>query len=220
MGSTAGSPDPTRLDARPALVRPVVAIAATLGLVLAALTGFWVARLDGPPSSASAGAGFARDMQTHPAQAVEMAFLIRDRSEDADVRRMAFDMITSQQAQIGSMSAWLTLWGLSPTGDEPPMTWMAGSHSGHGSSADPATPAAMPGMASAADLTRLADADGGAAEELFLELVVAHHHGGVEMAKAVLERTQRSEVRNLAQSMVNAQSAEIQTMTQMLAARG
>ncbi|MFZ1577301.1 MAG: hypothetical protein WAT47_02970 [Nostocoides sp.] len=50
MGSTAGSPDPTRLDARPALVRPVVAIAATLGLVLAALTGFWVARLDGPPS--------------------------------------------------------------------------------------------------------------------------------------------------------------------------
>ena len=153
MGSAAGSPDPTRLDARPALVRPVVAIAATLGLVLAALTGFWVARLDGPPSSASAEAGFARDMQTHHAQAVEMAFLIRDRSEDAD-------------------------------------------------------------------LTRLADADGVAAEKLFLELMIAHHNGGVEMAKAVLERTQRSEVRNLAQSMVNAQSAEIQTMTQMLAARG
>ena len=220
MGSTAGSPDPTRLDARPALVRPVVAIAATLGLVLAALTGFWVARLDGPPSSASAEAGFARDMQTHHAQAVEMAFLIRDRSEDADVRRMAFDMITSQQAQIGSMSAWLTLWGLSPTGDDPPMTWMAGSHSGHGSSADPATPAAMPGMTTTADLARLADADGVAAEKLFLELMIAHHNGGVEMAKAVLERTQRPEVRNLAQSMVNAQSAEIQTMTQMLAARG
>ncbi len=149
-----------------------------------------------------------------------MAFLIRDRSEDADVRRMAFDMITSQQAQIGSMSAWLTLWGLSPTGDDPPMTWMAGSHSGHGSSADPATPAAMPGMATTADLARLADADGVAAEKLFLELMIAHHNGGVEMAKAVLERTQRSEVRNLAQSMVNAQSAEIQTMTQMLAARG
>ena len=78
----------------------------------------------------------------------------------------------------------------------------------------------MPGMATTADLARLADADGVAAEKLFLELMIAHHNGGVEMAKAVLERTQRSEVRNLAQSMVNAQSAEIQTMTQMLAARG
>ena len=50
MGSTAGSPDPTRLDARPALVRPVVAIAATLGLVLAALTAVSYTHLTLPTS--------------------------------------------------------------------------------------------------------------------------------------------------------------------------
>jgi uncharacterized protein (DUF305 family) len=49
--------------------------------------------------------------------------------------------------------------------------------------------------------------------------MIAHHKGGVEMAKAVLARTKRPEVRALAQAMVNAQSAEIDALNDLLAKR-
>ena len=58
-----------------------------------------------------------------------------------------------------------------------------------------------------------------AAERTYLTLMIAHHKGGVEMAKAVLARTKRPEVRALAQSMVNAQSAEIDALNDLLAKR-
>lgn len=199
----------------------LLAMAAAIGLLIGGLTGFWLRGGESAPSNLSADAGFARDMSTHHAQAVELSFLIRDRSQNEDLRRMAFDIITSQQQQIGQMSAWLTLWGLPQTGTEPAMAWM-GSMPGmdHGSMSPAEAAAAMPGLASPADVARLTAATGTEAESLFLTLMIAHHKGGAEMAKAALELAQRPEVRSLAQSMVNAQTAEITTMEQMLRTLG
>ena len=67
-------------------------------------------------------------MQTHHAQAVEMAFLVRDRTEDEEVRTVAYDIITSQQQQAGQMYGWLVQWGLDQTGSRPPMAWVGGEH--------------------------------------------------------------------------------------------
>ena len=200
--------------------KPLMAILVAIALALAAAGGYAVARLGGPPGNTSAEAGFARDMSTHHAQAVEMSFLVRDRTEDEEIRRLAFDIITSQQQQIGQMSAWLTLWGLPQTGSDPAMTWM-GDMPGmdHASMSHDEAMTAMPGMASAADLAALTKATGVAAEKQYLTLMIAHHKGGVAMAQAVLDRSTRPEVRNLAQGMVNAQSSEITTMTTMLQAR-
>jgi uncharacterized protein (DUF305 family) len=50
--------------------------------------------------------------------------------------------------------------------------------------------------------------------------MIAHHRGGVDMAQAILERTDRPDVVQLARSMVNGQQAEIDLMTDMLAKRG
>ena len=55
----------------------------------------------------SADAGFARDMTDHHAQAVEMALIAYQRTEDEAVRLLAYDIATSQQAQIGMMAGWL-----------------------------------------------------------------------------------------------------------------
>jgi len=74
-------------------------------------------------------------------------------------------------------------------------------------------------MASDADVERLRRASGVDAEVIFLELMIAHHQGGVSMAEAVLPLTDRSEVDYLAQTIVDGQSAEIATMEQMLATR-
>lgn len=77
-----------------------------------------------PPGEESAEAGFARDMSAHHAQAVEMAEIVRGRTESEEIGILAADISLTQQGQIGRMQGWLSVWGLSPTGSEPTMAWM------------------------------------------------------------------------------------------------
>ncbi len=92
---------------------------------------------------------------------------------------------------------------------------------GHGMAAGSGTvPTTMPGFASDADIARLTAAQGTDAERIFLQLMIAHHQGGVEMADAVIARTADPVVLALANSIVFAQTGEIQYMQQLLDARG
>jgi uncharacterized protein (DUF305 family) len=165
------------------------------------------------PADDSAAAGFARDMQEHHAQAVEMSMIVRDRTDDESVRRIAYDIALGQQYQIGAMGEMLRLWGLPQTGSGPAMAWMG--HAGH-----EGMEMSMPGMATEADLARLRKESGRTAELDFLRLMIAHHRGGVDMAEAALARTDVAAVRDLAQKMVYAQNAEIEAMNKMIAERG
>lgn len=216
----AASPDRSRSRA----LRTVVALTAIAAVVLGA---FVVGRITAPgirtPSSTSAAAGFARDMQVHHDQAVEMAFDIRDRSDSTDVRQLAYDIATTQARQSGQMYGWLSSWGLPQASPEPAMTWMMrpalDGSAGHDHGGPSAPPTTMPGYASYADIQRLQSLRGKDAEVLFLQLMIAHHRGGVEMAQAVLARTTQPEVLALARSIVRSQTAEIELMQQMLDAR-
>jgi uncharacterized protein (DUF305 family) len=187
----------------------------------------------GTPSDTSPEAGFARDMSTHHAQAVAMAEAIRDRTEDPDLKLLATDIALGQQGQIGRMSGWLDEWGLSISSTNAPMAWIT-DESGHDgmdmsstsgtasdgtSHLDPAT-GLMPGMATRPQISALSTLPIDEAEVSFLQLMIAHHKGGVEMAQAILARTDRIDVVRLATSIVNAQQAEITVMTDMLATRG
>ncbi|WP_353952354.1 DUF305 domain-containing protein [Knoellia sp. S7-12] len=191
----------------------LLAVASLLvGLVL----GWALFGRSGFPLDGSAEAGFSRDMQTHHGQAVQMSLLIVERTEDPALQTLAEDILTSQQGQAGRMSGWLQVWGLSPTGSQPPMTWMGSDHHGATSASGESVP--MPGMASEADLDKLTAARGAAADKIFLTLMIAHHKGGVEMADAVLSRSNRDEVVTLARSMKLAQTSEITVMQDLLAA--
>lgn len=209
---------------RPRVVTAVfVVVIAVLALLTAGAVGMAVA---GPsaPGDDSVDAGFARDMQEHHTQAVQMSFLVRDRTEDPTVRTIAYDIATSQQQQAGQMYGWLVQWQLPQTRSEPRMAWMS-AVDGMGSMGQPSdqpveSSPMMPGMASAADLRRLQDARGSAAEILYLRLMVAHHRGGVAMASVAAERAERPEVRQLARVIVAAQTAEIEQLQSMLADRG
>lgn len=189
----------------------LLAVASLLaGLVL----GWALFGRGGFPLDGSAEAGFARDMQTHHHQAVEMSLLVNDRTDDPQIRILAKDIATSQMGQAGQMFAWLQLWGLTPTGSQPPMAWMGSEHHGATSASGEKVP--MPGMASPADIARLTAAHGKDADRIFLTLMIAHHKGGVEMADAVLARSDRHEVVVLASAMKSAQTAEITAMQQLL----
>lgn len=176
---------------------------------LAVATVFAVYLSGRPPGDDSAEAGFARDMATHHAQAVEMAEIVQNKTQSDEIRTLASDIALTQQGQIGQMMGWLDVWGLSPTGPEPAMSWM-----GH------PTESPMPGMATPAQINQLREASPDEADKLFLKLMIPHHRAAIPMAEAVLQKTDRPEVERLARSMIPSQKAEIEIMENMLRERG
>jgi uncharacterized protein (DUF305 family) len=167
------------------------------------------------PSAGSADAGFARDMAVHHQQAVEMAYIVRDRTTDQEVRRLAYDIAQTQANQRGMLLGWLDLWGLPKVSSDAPMTWM-----GMGDMADGEDGALMPGMATDSELKKLGTLNGRQAEILFLRLMTAHHKGGIHMAEGCVAKCTVGVEKRLAQGMVEAQQSEIDLMADMLKARG
>ncbi|MGI8485927.1 MAG: DUF305 domain-containing protein [Thermomicrobiales bacterium] len=163
------------------------------------------------PGENSADAGFLRDMQTHHAQAVEMAMIIRDRTSDEQLKSLATDIAFSQATERGMTTGYLDAWGLSFAGDQAPMTWM-----GHPLAAGEQ----MPGMATTEQIDQLRTLPVPQAEVLFLQLMIRHHQGGVEMAQGILAGGDNALVRDMANRTVRIQSSEIDTMNQFLVARG
>ncbi|MFG2006967.1 DUF305 domain-containing protein [Spirillospora sp. NPDC048911] len=205
--------------------RATVVLAVLVLAVAAVFAAFQILRPDRPVSDGPE-AGFARDMSTHHAQAVQMSFTVRDRTDDKATRLLAFDIINTQSAQIGMMTAWLDEWELPKADPAGRMRWMSG-HGGHGAATAPAAAptagadgAVMPGMATRTQLRELERASGRDAEIQYLRLMIAHHRAGVTMAEAVLARTERPRVRRLARSMVDGQRSEIDLMNRMLGERG
>ena len=131
------------------------------------------------------------------------------KTQSEEIRLMAADMALTQQGQIGRMQGWLDAWNLPATGTEPAMSWMGMPTQGR-----------MPGMASPEEIERLQDAPPEEADKIFLQLMIPHHQAAVPMAQAVMERSDRPEVDNLAGAIVASQKGEIQIMKEMLDERG
>ncbi len=181
-------------------------------VLLAAVAGVIVGSLvfggDDFPADDSADAGFLRDMSVHHAQAVRMAGYAYRVTDDEEIRTLAYDILTTQQGQIGIMTGWLDAWGLSTTGLDAPMAWM-----GH----DMAGP--MPGMATDEELALFETLTGPDMDREFLRLMIAHHVGGSGMAKAGVEKGQTDQVKHLAGAISETQSAETTYMQELLDAR-
>ncbi|QIG39843.1 DUF305 domain-containing protein [Microbacterium sp. 4R-513] len=193
---------------------------AALAFAIGRFSTFGTAETAAGPNPADI--GFARDMQVHHTQAIEMAMEIYRKTDDEDVRRMAYDIATSQAGQRGEMFDWLVQWGLPQTGG-PLMAWMtdaSAGHAGHGGAATSGTAtdaelrAAM-GMATDDEIAELQDATGSAADCLFLELMIRHHEGAIPMAQAVIELGSVPRVKAVAEKIVQGQQAEIDAMTSM-----
>lgn len=196
-----------------------IAAGAAAVLVAAGAVTYAVADGDEPtakaPTADSADAGFARDMSVHHQQAVEMSYIVRDRTDDEDVRRLAYDIAQTQANQRGMMLGWLDLWGLPKVSSDAPMTWM-----GMGNAPAGEDGALMPGMATNTEMKKLGELNGEQAEILFLQLMTTHHKGGVHMAEGCVSKCTVGAEKRLAQGMVRGQESEIQLMADMLEERG
>lgn len=178
------------------------------GAALTVVTGVGT---DRPPAVDSVDAGFARDMSTHHGQAVLMAQLERDNGSDPAVRLVAFDIETGQESQVGQMLGWLESWDQTPQTDIAQMAWM-------GHSVEPGQ--LMPGMATTAELARLKSLSGKPLDIYFLQLMIRHHKGGLEMAQYGAAHASEPYVTALASKIVTAQQNEVVMMEQMLRERG
>jgi uncharacterized protein (DUF305 family) len=167
------------------------------------------------PGADSADAGFARDMAVHHQQAVEMSYIVRDRTKNPQVRRLAYDVAQTQANQRGMLLGWLDLWGLPKVSAKPPMAWM-----GMGGMPERGDGSLMPGMATNTELRKLQSLNGKQAEVLYLQLMTEHHQGGIHMAEGCVRTCTVGVEKRLAQGMVDAQQSELQVMAQMLKERG
>ena len=202
---------------------------ALAAVVIVGIVAFSVGRLttlgDPTPTTESAEAGFARDMQTHHDQGVELAMIIRDLTDDEEVRLLAYDIALTQGGQSGRMSGWLDIWGLPAHSLEPSMTWMMrptleGAGHNHGSDESAHKPGEpMPGLATPEQIAELKTLTGVAAERMFLELMIAHHVGAIDMAEALLDRSTNTTVRTFSVGVIESQESEIDLMNSMLAER-
>ena len=139
---------------------------------------------------------FTTMMIPHHEQAIEMADLILDEDGiDAEVVALAETIKAAQGPEIELMESWLDDWG---TG--------MGDMGGMGD-----------GMMSDTDMQALEDATGDEASRLFLEQMIEHHEGAIDMAQSEVDNGENPDVIGLAESIIQSQTAEIATMEEILA---
>lgn len=151
-----------------------------------------------------ADATFAQSMILHHKQAVEMADM-GDKASNAEVKALAAKIKSTQQPEIETMSSWLSAWG------EPMPSEAAGGHGMPGMS-----DSEMPGMMTDKDMAALKNATGAAFDKMFLDMMIEHHQGAVQMADIQQQQGQNADAKALAATIRTDQSAEIKQMETLL----
>lgn len=193
----------------------------TLGLVLT-LTA---CGSDEPPADTStqvsetdhndADVEFATDMIQHHAQALSMVDLTVDRTLDPEVQQLADDIREAQGPEIETMSDWLQEWN-----EEIPDTMRDHANAGHDmegmSDSMDGLDSDMPGMMSGDDFDELENAPDPDFRTMWLEMMIEHHEGAVEMAENQQDNGQYEAAVDLAGGVVATQNAEIEKMKALL----
>ena len=146
---------------------------------------------------------FAQMMIPHHQQAVEVAAMVPDRSNNPDVIALAAKIAGEQQPEIDTMKALLLQWNADPN--------EMSHESGHAGMA-------MTGMVNDATMVRLDSLKGASFDMLWLQSMISHHQGAIEMAKTEIADGKSADLITLAKNIVAAQQAEIDQMKQMLGA--
>lgn len=147
---------------------------------------------------------FVTMMIPHHEQAIEMSdILLAKDGADPRVVELAEQIKAAQGPEIDKMLGWLEDWGVEYNPDS-----MGGMDHGSMGGDD--------SMMSEEDMTMLEDADATEASRLFLEQMIVHHEGAVDMARTALDDAQNPDVLELAQQVIDDQTAEIATMKDLL----
>lgn len=152
---------------------------------------------------------FATDMIQHHAQALAMVDLTIDRELDPEVQQLAEDIREAQGPEIEKMTDWLGDW------DQPIPETVRDHANAHGDG-ELEMDSDMPGMRSADDMTELEAAEGADFSQMWLEMMVEHHEGAIEMAQSEQSDGMFEPAVELAEEIESAQQDEISAMNNLL----
>jgi uncharacterized protein (DUF305 family) len=142
---------------------------------------------------------FSQMMIPHHEQAVEMADVVLAKDgTNPEVTALATEIKEAQAPEIEQLGGWLDAWGAERTAEE---------HDGHDG---------MSGMMTEEDLQALDGATPPESDRLFLEQMIAHHEGAVEMAQTEVDEGSDAAAVEMAQTIIDTQTAEIATMEDLL----
>lgn len=154
---------------------------------------------DARPQFNDADVTFLTMMYPHHAQAVDMAKMVPEHTDNAELIALAAQVEQAQAPEMAQITELLTSFGQpAPSASE--------GHQGHD----------MPGMMTDAQMSTLAAAQGAEFDRQWLEMMIEHHEGAVAMAETELAEGTNPEARALAETIVADQEAEITTMRGLL----
>ena len=169
---------------------------------------------------------FAQQMIVHHQDAIETADLAPSRAGSQQVKDLAVRIKAAQGPEIEQLQGWLTTWAAAmpkssdvsssddTSGMDHGMTGMVTD--GEMTSGGASTTMSMPGMMNAAEMQQLTDASGTEFDRLFLQQMIVHHQGALEMADVEIVQGSNTAALALAESIKTSQTAEISEMQQML----
>ncbi|MEC9361735.1 MAG: DUF305 domain-containing protein [Pseudomonadota bacterium] len=215
-------------DARTTRQATSVVLAAAIALLALGLFAVALPRLGAPPAQAiplpgPIDIGFAQSMSLHHQQAIGMAQLMLD-GRPTPLTPLARSIVAEQLLELGEMRGWLRLWDAPLIAARQGMDWMR--------LADrplapeeldylldcQRSPTGMSGLATDQEVDRLRQLEGRERDAHFLRLMLAHHEGGLPMARFAAEQARVQVVRELAARVVLEQSKEVYLLQRMLAA--
>jgi uncharacterized protein (DUF305 family) len=140
---------------------------------------------------------FAQMMIPHHEQAVEMSnMILAKEGVNPDVIALAQQIKAAQQPEIDTLKSWLSAWGREP---------MSGGHQ------------MGDGQMTEEEMKALDEADGPTGQELFLQGMIKHHEGAIQMARIEVNDGENPDAIALARSIVDSQQKEITTINDLLA---
>ncbi|GAA4626443.1 DUF305 domain-containing protein [Cellulomonas oligotrophica] len=186
------------------------ATALTLALLLTGCAGQSGTDAGSAPAASADAAGvnetdvwFAQMMIVHHEGAVEMAELAVEDATTDEVRELAERIRDAQGPEIELMQGWLDAWG------EPEPAGMDHGGMDHGGMD-------MEGMDQQEAMASLEGLDGLDVDRSFLDLMIAHHRGAVEMSEVELADGSDPAALDLAEQIIEDQEAEIAEMEDLL----
>lgn len=210
------SPIPMSTVPRPARRLVIVAVSAGLALTVAACgsTSSSSGASGSRPIATATAAGIAAthnqadvtfidDMTPHHSGAIAMAQLAVTRAGSTQVKTLAAQIAAAQGPEQRKMAAMATAWGVAAPSTDQNAGDIAGSSSSMGN-----------GMSM--DTTALEPLSGSAFDKMFLSMMIEHHQSALPMAQTELHAGSNMQAKELAQSIVTSQTAQIAQMKQML----
>lgn len=208
MHRTRTTTHPARSALRTRLAAAVLALLGGTALVACGDDSEPVAAVPDRADHNTADVRFATEMIPHHAQALHMVDMAEGRDLTPETEQLMADIETAQTPEIEQMSRWLEEWdqpvpdtsGMGPMGGDMDMDHMGD----------------MVGAMSEEALAELEGAEGTVFERMWLQMMIEHHEGAIEMAEDELDEGEHVGAMDLARSIIESQRAEIELMESLL----